>query len=254
MVRYLASLSVVALGFAACAFPSIDFLPVDEDDGDPSSSSSAGGIGGAGGVAAAGGQGGTIATCVVGDADSCPSGSKCSYDEVTGTIDCVVAGNRPAWSRCVSDGDCEPGTFCDGVTEVCHPVCQSAAQCDSPASQCIPATDTTGMGVPGFKVCTSNCNPLTANPCSNQHGNTTCYYNPGGSYWDCIKTVGLATGTGCNGPTDCARGLVCPASNMCMPWCASVGDPFCDGFNTFCYGANPMISWQGQEIGICDDV
>ncbi|HHH27046.1 MAG TPA: hypothetical protein ENK57_01685 [Polyangiaceae bacterium] len=258
MVRFFASLSVVALAFAACAFPSIDFRPADEDDGNTSSTSSSGGAGGTGGVGGApsvGGTGGTIATCVVGDPNSCPLGSKCSYDELSGTIDCVVAGNRPAWTRCASDGDCETGTFCDGVTAVCHPVCQSAAQCGTTASQCILATDTAGMTIPGFRVCTSNCSPFDASPCSDAAGNTTCYYNPGGSYWDCTKTVGLTQDSNCNGEQQCGRGLVCEAgSNTCLPWCVPVGDVFCSGISSVCAGVNPMISWEAQEIGICIDV
>lgn len=250
MVRYLASLTVVALAFAACAFPAIDFRPADEDDGNPSSSSSVG-AGGVGGTTSVGGAGGTIATCTVGDPDSCPLGSKCSYDELSGTIDCVVSGDQPAWTRCNSDSDCDMGTFCDGATLVCHPVCQNAAQCADDASQCITATDSAGVAIPGFRVCTSNCNPLNATPCSDAEGKTTCYYNPGGSYWDCIQTVGLTEGSNCSSPTTCARGLVCPASNTCRPWCVPVGDPFCAGIDTFCSGVNPMISWESQEIGIC---
>jgi len=244
MVRYVASLSALAL-FAACAFPSIDFRPADEDDAGPSSSSGGlGGMGGTGGSPSVGGGGGEP-SCTPGDPNACP-GQKCSADENTGVIGCYTAGDRQAWSKCFSDADCVNGTFCDGDTKICHPVCESSAQC-GPGQQCIFARGAQ-LQTLSLKMCTSNCSPLDASPCDDTQ-KTTCYYDVQNALWDCTETTGLEQGEACTGKKDCNRGLVCVAGGTCEEWCYPIDD-FCGA--GLCFAPmNISPEWQGNAIGIC---
>ena len=175
---------------------------------------------------------------------------KCSVDAETDLVACVVAGDRPAWGRCFFDTDCQTGTFCDGPTEVCHPICHGASQCGR-GGQCIPARGDDGRVIGAdLSICTSNCEPISADPCDQSFGNTSCIYDPGGGYWDCTMTTGLAEGSACAGPKECNMGLVCLAEGTCRAWCTPL-DQSCDGAASLCTSTNPATTWNDQEMGVC---
>lgn len=233
--------------WAACLFPQIDFLP--EDDG-------AGATGGAGGVTGTGGAD----NCALGEVTGCADGEKCSVvDMATGDTGCVTAGNKPAWARCEFDADCQAGQWCDGSTEVCHPICQPGNdECnEGPGSKCIAAFGDSDTAIPNLGICTSDCDPLTADPCSDDPvALTTCYYNIDETYWDCAKTLGLKEGEICTpGPFACERGTGCVGSEMsveahCLAWCTPPDSPTCDDGEN-CNGVNFTITHGSDEIGIC---
>jgi hypothetical protein len=256
MLRLRASLLVFAALFGACAFPNIEFNP-ESDDG--STGPGTGGVGGTalgGGPTAVGGAGGTGPICIIGMPGQCDAGQKCSIDPNTGQAGCVTAGDRPEWTRCFTDGDCMDGLWCDGLTGVCHPTCDNSAQCAGANAQCISGTNDMGQTV-GLRICTADCHPVTAAPCSNAHGKTTCYYNVGGSYWDCVQTAGLLHNTSCDSVADCDRGLVCAGDpGVCREWCAPTDTtcdaPGCSILNPcLCSGTNPAVQWSTTEFGIC---
>jgi hypothetical protein len=111
------------------------------------------------------------------------------------------------------------------------------------------------MPIPGLTMCTPDCNPKTASPCSDVGGQTTCYYNPVDSYWDCIQTVGIVEFNTCDtlATGQCDDGLVCEAgSEQCLRWCQPVNTQ-ADCF-IVCAPTNPSVNWDGTQYGICDPI
>ena len=246
-----------ALAFAACAFPDIEFRTDDT-----SSSGAAPGTGGMGagpttggmGTGATGGDGGQ-GGCTLGDDSSCSPDKKCTVvDTVTGQTGCGVAGDRPAWTKCFSDADCDHGLYCDGATQVCHPFCVNSGECTGNPAQCVPARSTPSTNIPNARVCAADCHPIELSPCDASFGAVTCY-RTSGNYFDCAASGGVQKGFACNGSPDCAPGMLCAASGMdpavCGSWCTPVSD-FC-GIGV-CVGLTPEPIHQGIEYGYCDEL
>jgi hypothetical protein len=244
-----------ALTLVAC-FPDITYRETDTGGGGSGNGSGSGGhtggssgSAGSGGVTTSSGGGGGAAPCVLGELGACGGGSKCSVvDTGSGAVGCVAAGDRAAWTRCFSDADCIEGTWCDAFTQVCHPICSGSGDCVGQDAECVPAK-AGATAIPGLKMCTADCHPLNGQPCSDEHGPTSCYYSVENVYWDCIRTQGFQSGTDCNTYTECARGLVCVDQDGCTPWCINVGG-LCNVVGV-CVPVNPTVTYHGTEMGIC---
>jgi hypothetical protein len=243
-----------ALAYAACVFPEFEYLP--EDD-----ATTAGGAGtmmvggggtggdpvGGGGTAGSGGAMGCEAT-------GCAMGEKCAVvDTATGAKDCVSAGPRMAWQRCNVDADCGENLWCDLFTMVCHPICGDVGDCvDGVEPQCIQAREAS-VPIPSLRICTSDCNPKTAAPCSDSGGQTTCYYNANETYWDCMQTVGVIEYEPCNAVDQCNDGLVCEGNtDTCLRWCTPVNQQA--DCIVVCAETNPAVIHDGTVYGICDPI
>jgi hypothetical protein len=241
-----------ALAMAAC-FPDIVYRSPEGGGGTGNGAGGqgahgGGGSGGSGGSTTSDGGGGG-APCVLGEIGACGAGSKCSViDTGSGAVGCVTAGSRPAWTGCFSDADCIEGTWCDGFTQVCHPVCNGSDDCSGLEAECVPAKVGDDV-IPGLMMCTADCHPVDGQPCSDQHGATSCYYSIEDSYWDCIRTQGFQTGTACSTYTECARGLVCVDVEGCLPWCMNLNS-ICGGIY-WCSAVNPVVTYHGSNMGIC---
>lgn len=201
----------------------------------------AGGAGDAGGGSSQGGASG--APC--GD---CRGDEKCSVlDTSTGERGCVNAGSHPAWTACTSDSDCVAGTWCDGLTSVCHPVCSSSAECGG--GVCYEASEA-GAVIPDLKLCTSHCVATDASPCDSSLGDVTCHFDLASEDWDCTRSGGATQGEPCTVASDCAAGRLCLApENLCVAWCAPVGDN-CDTF-FMCDPLTPALFRDDVQYGAC---
>jgi hypothetical protein len=195
------------------------------------------------GSGGAGGQG-ACDVSTLGTASGCERGQKCSIASLPdGPPGCVSAGNRPGWSACDVDAQCAVGTWCDLLHGVCRPVCNAGA-CAGDGS-CVPAPDGGGGSVRGLQVCTSDCDPVSANPCSQAHGDVTCGRTIDGL--DCVDSGGMTSR--CSLDRDCAPGLACWNAAACYEWCvvgAGGGGCSCEGFEP------PALSADGTvEYGFC---
>ncbi len=251
-MRYRVWAMCVGLGLcwaSACAFPTIEFVGSNDDDG----TGATGGNGGAAGSMTGNGGFGGAEDCVVGEEGACDAGQKCSViSPDTGATGCVPAGLQEPWTRCFSDTDCSNGDWCDVITKVCHPVCQSSAQCTEAGANCVPARTASGSDIPGgLKICTPNCHPMTAAPCNQANGQVSCYYDVSLSLWDCTQTDGHAVGESCMGNDDCSIGLACPTSNTCRTWCNTPND-WCVLFVSICVPTDPVVLHNGQPYGLCE--
>lgn len=262
--------SITAIGLlAGCnvIFGLDEVEPLPEDDGSGGATSTTSTAGGNGGMATstantggatssstgAGGSGGSGGSGVcdastIGTTIGCPAGSKCSATSPpNGPPGCVPAGNRPAWSECTVDTQCQAGTWCDLVRKVCKPVCSNAA-CPTSGS-CIPAPSGNGGNVANVMVCVADCEPVGATPCNQSQGDVACVRTPDGL--DCMESGSVAKLGSCTSDYRCAPGLVCYANSYCEEWC-TIGGNDCPG-GYFCVSLNPQVmSGDGNtEYGVC---
>jgi hypothetical protein len=282
--RLLLYAAVTAAGVAACGYP--DFQFSSYAGGSTAAPAGTGGDGGAGGVVLVagggsgplGGHGGSAGStttsdganggnggsgggagsggggplCLLGTPTGCPASQKCSVVEpTTGEIDCVTAGSRPDWSKCMQDADCGVGSYCEGYTGVCKPVCDGADSCLTHAeAQCVQALAAGGQPVVGLTVCTAHCNPIQTPPCDGTHGAVTCGYRAGVGALDCYASMNVQVGDNCSSDSDCAPGLAC--TGECREWCKPPGWNNGCGVIEDCDDRNPPVFYEGNEYGVCD--
>lgn len=210
-----------------------------------------------------GSQGGAAATCTVGALGSCGAGQKCSVvDPFSGEIDCVAAGSGGPFAACELDSDCQELTFCDGLTGVCKPLCDSEDDCAGDG-RCVDAVLSIGEPIPGLKLCTAGCQPLTGVPCDLALGDVACAaHNPGDDVpsLDCVASQGAAEDAPCtqqsavSSRTECAQGLSCAfvtgqGSAFCKRWCSAPGaQAECDAGETC---VDTGLTHMGTPYGIC---
>jgi hypothetical protein len=246
-------------GYAACAYPELDYR--DEDD--TATSMSVAGSGGA--AAASGGMGGAPA-CDLYNPGSCGRGQKCAVVDVAlgapAGLGCVEAGPRAAWTRCLANEECAEGLWCEDYTAVCKPICANGNQCGTGA-QCVEARRgdvPEPVPIPGLRVCTSHCDPSNGMPCDDAQGLTTCYYDTDLVEFDCASSQGLSSGAVCDHPIHaCDRGLICVfdeafGDSFCYEWCTPPDQTqaTCTGNLDSCYPFfSPTIEREGTPYGAC---
>ncbi|MBI4954250.1 MAG: hypothetical protein HY908_19655 [Myxococcales bacterium] len=246
------ALALVVLGFAGCVQILGDDFATDPGEGAAAAGGSGAsgatgpGGGGAGGVGTGGGGG---APCEVGVLGSCGAGRKCSVvDFVSGQPECVLAGPRPAHSRCDADTNCAEGTFCDPPSSVCLDVCATGADCAN-GGQCVPPTDALGNAILGIRVCLSNCNLVTGAPCDQSYGPVTCIPPGGGATTSCWQSAGAGAGEGCLLVQDCAAGTVCTNDSLCHAWCTPPGVQATCAVGSLCTDVSVVV--EGVDYGVC---
>lgn len=190
----------------------------------------------------------------------CAAGERCTVvNETLGESGCVSveAGAAPAWSACASDAACGAGTFCDHETGACKPVCSSSNECPQGAV-CHAARGADGNKIPGLALCTAHCDPASGAPCG---AGLACDFTDdfGSAELDCYASGGLGPTAACQGPHDCANGLVCVddgTSKTCKRWCHPVDEsaPNLDCFSIgsfICSGLSQTVIQDGETYGVC---
>jgi hypothetical protein len=292
------ALGLVALLIGSCTYPDFDFgelptlagmggmgpgqtmgsrgdTPPSEDD-----TTGAGITTGAGSTAAATTSGGGVTTgtgepggvCVI----SHPGGGECEYlpgkqcncevgencgvsNEATGAASCINTGNLPAGQKCANDGACAAGTWCDHFTSTCQEICEVVGTCNKGAVCLAASNEALSAIIPGLRICTSNCDPLTAVPCGT---NATCQFDASDAVlgFDCFASGLKKEGEVCTRARDCGKGLTCvngTPSATCERWCTPVGSTFpaaanrCSTAKPKCIGFLTPIERNGVEFGTC---
>jgi hypothetical protein len=127
------------------------------------------------------------------------------------------------------------------------PFCDNNNQCGS--GSCVSATDDQGKSVPGVKVCTAFCDPVSADPCGM---GATCVQDTSVLQFDCYRSGGQPIGgTTCQVDQDCVKGGVC-SSLGCVQWCEPTGGfpAICGGGPCSEFNGGPVL-YNGKKYGYC---
>jgi hypothetical protein len=140
------------------------------------------------------------------------------------------------------------------VVNQCSRFCATDADCVGAGSLCLYTLgDGAGGTVPGVRVCSRACDPVTSAGCSS---NAVCHVyretpTSGRFLTDCAGPAGFGGPHGfCLDNSDCDQGTFCDTSlNECLAYCRSDLDcPFTDACYRF---ATPLIVG-ATEYGYCD--
>jgi hypothetical protein len=260
----------MAVAFAACAYPEIQIREDSSSKASSSKQSSSmssgaggmGGMGGAGGMATssssqagtAGGGAGGPECVLLADPSQCPPSEKCSLEVSSGEIKCLPAGNKPIWSKCFQDADCDVDLWCDLRFSACKPVCIGAGDCPG-GGECLVAITAMNQVIQGIKHCTSNCQPSSGKPCKLTDG-VTCIYL-GSSEFDCALSWNKSLGSACMNHEECGVGSGCindGGGSECTKWCQPVGFVAVSGpcgTPSCCNGFDPKIFHKNIQVGAC---
>ncbi|MCS6799272.1 MAG: hypothetical protein NZ898_12225 [Myxococcota bacterium] len=194
----------------------------------------------------------------------CPSGQGC-YNMADGTRYCASAGTRTTGSACTAVNQCRAGDTCvalDPMTGICVHYCATDADCSGAGALCIlELSDGGGGTLPGIRLCTRSCDPITASGCP---AGTTCQIfreAAGAMRWltDCAVPVGMRRqGQPCDPMTlPCDRGFVCldpdgsgPRSLQCLRWCDATRGTGC-ALGETCFGFMTPVVIGTVEYGVC---
>lgn len=186
----------------------------------------------------------------------CPSGQGCYLSG--GARGCAAAGTAAEGTPCTIPDSCQPGLVCLNVSTTSTPVnqcsrfCASDGDCVGDGSLCTYTLgDGAGGTIPGVRVCSRACDPVTSAGCSLSavcHGYRDTAGRP---YTDCEGPAGTGGPHAfCTSDASCRRGTFCnPTFGECLAYCRSDFDcPLTD----VCYRfATPFVVG-GVEVGYCD--
>lgn len=184
----------------------------------------------------------------------CGTGQACDVVDLAGTTSCVLDKGLAAGVACGElFAGCGAGLTC--VNGACKKFCRSTRGCaaDGLCFQVMYQADGGGIGVPGLKVCTDQCDYMK--PEASCGPGTACY--PHGDadsgYSECMAAGNSYAGCAIN--EDCAAGLACGEDKRCHPWCRrdTVADcPPPQRCIAIKVGQQPVFYYLGDEAyGVC---
>lgn len=259
-----ALLATLALGGGACATAGGGGAGGDDvDGGDPTGDGGPPGVDSGSGVDAAEIDANLCLGCsLVGDS-CCPADQACDLGDMNQTMcrDVVVPGMETA--TCAGSTSCARGYVCvnGGTTGYCLEYCNADTQCQGGGGLCtIQLVDENDMPIPGAKVCSLNCDPLTSSGCPAGWGCHLVYNTTENRYFTLCQTPGTAgQEQPCpKGHQDCMPGYSCfnvtsgsTTSLKCLKTCENPGAS-CPGLTgKTCQSRNPTATLNGKEYGAC---
>lgn len=191
----------------------------------------------------------------------CGAGQGCY---LSGTVrGCAAAGGATEGSACTTASSCQPGLICLNVSRTTAPVnqcnrfCETDADCVGQGSLCAyTLNDGAGGSIPGVRVCSRACDPVTSAGCASD---AVCHVfretpSAGRYLTDCAGPAGFGwEHEFCVDNTDCDRGFFCAtAYNECLAYCDRAFGSLDCPFGDTCYAfATPLIVGT-TEYGYCD--
>ena len=138
----------------------------------------------------------------------------------------------------------------------CARFCEGDAQCDGQGGVCALGLN----GVDDVKLCSENCDLVSASGCA--IGGTKCgigYDDPGSRYFSLCVGAGAGVAQAiCNGETSqCAPGYDCFETNegdgttRCFKWCSSLAPGCPDGQSCLLDVFDPPIAIGNVTYGVC---
>lgn len=189
----------------------------------------------------------------------CPGGQGCYLSGVTRA--CSAAGSSPEGGACPTVTSCAPGLVCLDIARSgparnqCNRFCDTDADCTGGALCAYTLNDGTGGDIPGVRVCTRACNPLSGAGCV-AGAKCTIFRESMGAmryYTDCTAPVGAGGQfAACTSDEQCQSGFACVA-NECLRWCTQLGvAPGGCSAGLRCYGFTTPIVVGAVQYGVCD--
>lgn len=191
----------------------------------------------------------------------CATGQGCYLN---GTArQCGAAGTATEGTSCSGPTSCQPGLICLNVSVTsaavnqCNRFCDSDSDCVGAGSLCAyTLSDGAGGSIPGVRVCSRSCDPITSAGCVS---NAVCHVyrempSAGRFFTDCAGPAGFGFDHDfCIDNTDCERGFFCAESfGECLAYCNPARGSADCVFGDTCYRfATPLIVG-GTEYGYCD--
>jgi hypothetical protein len=222
----------------------------------------------AGGMMGTPDAGPTCTPCQLVAQCGCDPGEACDLggaNPAQGTTECrPVTVQGMETSTCNGVTACAPGFTCLGPAgeASCKEWCASDAQCGPGAGGlCTVQVYYNNMPIPGAKVCSPSCNPLTHAGCPSGWG-CHVYYNDteARNFTWCTATGAGGQGAMCTDDTDCQQGFGCfctdasctPSLQKCLKTCnQSAGGTGCPA-GKLCFSLNPAAVIGGIEYGVCN--
>lgn len=187
----------------------------------------------------------------------------CEGDEMctintTGARTCRAPGDVAPGDVCVGLYSCQPGSLCiqtASSVSLCAPYCDDDAQCPGAAICFIQLNDPQNPGqlLPGVKLCTDDCDPITSVGCPSgaKLGCQVYTDQSAGLTFTLCAGAGTATqGQACNAVEDCAPGHSCftlgDGTKQCLKFC-NINNPACPT----CVPIDPPMVYNGVTYGAC---
>jgi hypothetical protein len=196
--------------------------------------------------------------CTLVPQTGCESGLACDLDQAklatAGTYCRAINTAGTESSTCTGFTRCGAGLMC--ISGACRKFCNADTHCTAPGGKCEIQITYTGGTVPNVKLCTKNCNPVTAAGCPTDQS-CQAYAYAGGSkvLTDCEATGVGGQGASCTNASSCQTGFSCvgpTGSSTCLKYCR-YDPPVSDcGVNQSCYGFVQALVVGTQEYGVCD--
>jgi hypothetical protein len=192
----------------------------------------------------------------------CSSGLGCF---LSGTVrTCAMPGSGVEGASCTTFNSCQAGLLCLNVSRSttavnqCGRFCATDADCRGAGSVCAYTLDDgTGGSIPGVRVCSRSCNPLTSTGCV---AGASCQIfeetGTGRYFTDCTAPVGAGgQNAPCTTNEQCQRGFACVGTpGTCLRYCNepnTIGGGGCS-LTQACYGFTTPLRVGTTEYGVCD--
>jgi hypothetical protein len=190
----------------------------------------------------------------LGSPSGCATGEKCVplvfNDEkgaTTAYSDCVTSGTGKLGDVCTEPVDCGAGLTC--WYGVCKSLCRTGGSDCASSSVCVPIDPGVRVAGTEWGVCQTKCDPATSAPCGSNQACIMTGDIQSNQITDCIKSGKGAELTACSSSYDCAPGLTCHGTELCVRYC-DLSSPACSGSST-CVAFSDHPTYQGTEYGVC---
>lgn len=197
-------------------------------------------------VRAEGGVCGLVPQC------GCKNGQTCDAKDLSGKVECVVAGTGGIGSLCAGTSACQLGLTC--ALGACRPYCAlSATTCARTDGGACTVLRNGETSAPVFAVCRVACDPRDPLACGapTAAGANGCAPDDDGGT-DCSKAGSLSIDEPCSKLPDCKPGLVCvrlASGDACKSWCRVAVDGDCEVGT--CRALASKVFVGGAEYGVC---
>lgn len=191
----------------------------------------------------------------------CGAGLGCYLNGPSRT--CATAGSASEGSTCSSFNACVPGQVCLNIARSgsavsqCSRFCGTDADCAGEGAICIYTLDDgTGGSIPGVRVCSRGCDPVTSAGCSSSASCQIYQENTGERrfFTDCTAPAGPGgQGASCTTEAECRRGFACAGTpGTCLRYCTAPGTTSGCGAFEACFGFTTPLRVGSTEYGVCD--
>ncbi|MBI4511552.1 MAG: hypothetical protein HY698_18100 [Deltaproteobacteria bacterium] len=191
----------------------------------------------------------------------CPADQACDLDNsqlATGGRTCrVIITPGTETSTCNGISQCAAGYTC--VSGVCRKYCADDTRCTGPGGVCTQLTydSTNPKPIPGGKVCSANCDPLTGTGCPNGWGCNVYQDDNDRFFTECRPAGSSGQDAACLDNEDCQAGFTCVnidiLTRACLRNCNAITGAGCNASDPVCYSFVTPVKVGNTTYGVCDN-